>query len=146
MALALRVASALLGGTLVAQAGGKWIDLAGYRAGLEAFELFPSAVISVVAVAWASVELVAGVLLLLAASRRLPEPALWTGLSAAMLIAMAYTVVNGVTWARGIPVGNCTCFGVFLPQRLGLSVMIQDVLVVAWAGWLAVGRQALLRH
>jgi hypothetical protein len=80
------------------------------------------------------VEIVA--LLGLGASAVKPMRAVFiVGAAAAVADALAYAALTIGTKLRGIDVLNCTCFGAFLPQRLSASVLIQDVLMVAWTLW-----------
>jgi hypothetical protein len=42
-------------------------------------------------------------------------------------------------YLRGLAVGNCGCFGVYLTQRLSLFVLAQDALLLLYAALLLRG-------
>ncbi|GAB2882919.1 hypothetical protein GCM10027074_59230 [Streptomyces deserti] len=66
--------------------------------------------------------------------------------STAIAPVWAYTAVS-VVWSalavqayvRGLTVANCGCFGVYLTQRLGWFVLLQDALTLLYAGLLLRG-------
>ncbi len=129
-----RAAAALLGLLLGAQAIGKLMDMRLYIVALERFRAVPKIATTAVAIAWVAVELVA--LFGLGAAAAKPMRAVFlVGAAAAALDALAYAALTVGTRLRGIEVLNCTCFGAFLPQRLSTSVLIQDLVMVAWTLW-----------
>ncbi len=129
-----RIAVAVLGLLLGAQAVGKLLDMKLYVAALERFRAFPKSITPVVASAWVAIELIA--LAGLGASAAKPMRAVFlAGAAAASVDALAYAALTIGTRLRGVEVLNCTCFGAFLPQRLSTSVLIQDLVMVAWTLW-----------
>lgn len=129
-----RVFAAVLAVLLGAQAIGKLLDMRLYVVALDRFRAVPKSATLIVAIVWVVIELAALVGLGFAAVRPSRTVAL-VGATAAMIDAVAYAALTFGTRARGIEVLNCTCFGAFLPQRLSTSVMIQDVVMVAWTLW-----------
>lgn len=129
-----RIAVAALGLLLGAQAVGKLFDVKLYVVALERFRAFPKSVTPAVALVWIGLELVA--LAGLGTSAVRPTRAfLLAGSVAASIDALAYAALTIGTSLRGIEVFNCTCFGAFLPQRLSASVLVQDLVMVAWTLW-----------
>lgn len=141
-----RLAAGALALLVGAQALGKLLDVPLYVAALGRFHAFPPSVTPWVAIAWVAIELVAAVWLGAAAVRS-ARGAFLVGAAAAAADALGYAALTIGTTARGIAVLNCTCFGAYLPQRLSTSVLIQDVVMVAWTLWalrsaLRLGREA----
>lgn len=129
-----RIAAAVLGLLLGAQAVGKLLDMKLYVVALERFRAFPRNITAAVAAIWVAVELLA--LAGLGASAMRPMRAVFlAGALAALADALAYAALTIGTRVRGIDVFNCTCFGAFLPQRLSTSVLLQDLFMVAWTLW-----------
>ena len=129
-----RIAAAVLGLLLGAQAVGKLLDMKLYVVALDRFRALPKSMTMIVAIAWVAVELLA--LAGLGASAAKPMRTLFlVGAIAAAVDAIAYAALTIGTTARGIEVFNCTCFGAFLPQRLSTSVLLQDLVMVAWTLW-----------
>jgi hypothetical protein len=138
------VAALFLGLLALAQGMGKAMNMKGYEEGLAAFEFFPRKSLPVISKLWMLLEIFGGFLLTLASAAhfvpkfdvsRVEFPGA-VGLYVVAGLTLAYTIVNGVAWARRLPIANCTCFGTFFPQRLGLSVMLQDLGGMVWAGLL----------
>ncbi len=134
MSVPQRVLAAVLAVLLGAQAVGKLLDMRLYVVALDRFRALPKSATMTVAVLWVAIELLA--LLGLGATALRPSRTLaLAGASAALIDAVAYAALTIGTRARGIEVLNCTCFGAFLPQRLSTSVLIQDLVMVAWTIW-----------
>jgi hypothetical protein len=129
-----RISSAVLALLLGAQAVGKLFDMRLYVVALERFRAFPAGLTGVVAALWVLVEL-AALAGLGAAAVTTTRTALLVGALAAATDALAYAMLTIGTRLRGIEVVNCTCFGAFLPQRLSTSVLVQDLVMVAWTLW-----------
>jgi hypothetical protein len=130
----LRVSAAVLALIVGAQGIGKLFDMPLYRVALDRFRAFPTASLGVVSVLWVAVEIVGGIGLLgfaFSPSRKL----LMLGATLALVDTVAYAALTIGTRLRGIEVANCTCFGVYMPQRLSTSVLVQDLVMLAWAGW-----------
>jgi hypothetical protein len=131
-----RLSLAALGLLLGAQAVGKLADMHLYTVALGRFRAFPPRITPAIAVGWVCVELVALVALGQAAVTAGRPLAVWRiGSAAALFDAVAYAALTIGTWARGIEVFNCTCFGAFLPQRLSVFVLAQDLVMVGWTLW-----------
>ena len=135
MTTAQRLLAAVLGLLLGVQAIGKVYDMRLYVVALERFRAFPKGLTPIVAVLWVVVELAALVGLEAAAAVRPLRTTVLVGAIAAVVDALAYAVLTIGTRLRGIDVLNCTCFGAFLPQRLSTSVLVQDIVMVAWTLW-----------
>ncbi len=125
----------LMGAVFAAQAIGKLLDVGGYTAALAAFQLVPTSALSAVSVIWICAELTAAIALVAAGvasetSRPLRGLARF-GAGAALAISLAYAVLDVEGYARGLPIRNCTCFGVYLAQRLSWFVLVQEAYVMA---------------
>lgn len=134
MSVPRRVLAAVLAVLLGAQAIGKLLDMRLYVVALDRFRALPKSATMTVAVVWVVIELLA-LLGLGATALRPSRTVALAGASAALIDAVAYAALTIGTRARGIEVLNCTCFGAFLPQRLSTSVLIQDMVMVAWTLW-----------
>lgn len=129
-----RIAAAVLGLLLGAQAIGKLLDMKLYVVALDRFRAFPKGITPTITVIWVGVELLA--LAGLGASAVKPARVVFlVGALAACADALAYAALTIGTRLRGIEVLNCTCFGAYLPQRLSTSVLVQDLFMVAWTAW-----------
>lgn len=129
-----RVLAGVLAVLLGAQGIGKLLDMRLYVVALDRFRALPKSATVTVAILWVALELLA-LLGLGAAAIRPSRTLALAGATAALIDAVAYAALTVGTKARGIEVLNCTCFGVFLPQRLSTSVLIQDMVMVAWTLW-----------
>jgi hypothetical protein len=116
-----RVALAVL---LLAMAIGQLADIGGFADLLRDYELVGAAA-GAVAVAIPLAELAAASALL--AGRRL-------GGRLGLAVAVFWTGLGALAFARGLAVENCGCFGVYLGQELRWWVLMQDVyfLALAW--------------
>jgi len=118
-----------------AQGIGKLLDIKLYAAALGRFRAFSPKHLNGVAIAWTSTELVACICLGLSAINMNPL-VFKIGAVAAFLDALSYTILTVGTKLRGIEIANCTCFGVHLPQRLSIWVIIQDFVMLTWTAWI----------
>ncbi len=120
----------LLGLVFLATAIGKLLDNRGFAGVLATFDLLPLGPGGLLAVGLvlSLAELAAGLLLL-------------TGRRLGVAIAAVLSVVNLVAilsaLARGLPLANCGCFGVFLARPLTRTTPWEDValLVLALLAW-----------
>jgi len=131
-----RLAVRILIGTIVLGAGvGKALDLPGWVRVLDTYRILPEGGLWPVAVLVILVELALGGVLL--AGWRLPAAAV---LSVAM--HLGYAVLMLVSLYRGLELGNCGCFGVFLARPLTWITPIEDLIVAAlsWLLWLLARR------
>ncbi|WP_267241652.1 MauE/DoxX family redox-associated membrane protein [Streptomyces sp. PR69] len=54
-------------------------------------------------------------------------------------VALVWALLAAQAFARGLTVANCGCFGVYLTQRLSWFVLVQDALLLCYAGLLLYG-------
>jgi hypothetical protein len=123
-----------LGGLFLAQGLGKLADVSGYVEALARFPLVPVATARRVGLAWLGLELATGGALLALGLARRRGVVLRLAAAAAVLIAVAYATLAFHGYFAGAHVPNCTCFGVYLPQRLGMWVLLQEVVMLWWTG------------
>ena len=131
-----RWATTVLGGVLFAEGFGKLLDPGGYVAALEPFAVIYDSLLWPLGVLWLSVELVSG-LGLLVAGLALAPPKRFARISAGLAVAVtaAYLLMTGQAYLRGLEIENCTCFGVYLAQRLSWFVLVQDIYMIFYATW-----------
>jgi methylamine utilization protein MauE len=130
----IRWTTLLLGVLFFAQGLGKLLDVPGYTAALRRFPLVPAAAAHEVAVAWLCLELATGAALMVLGVVRGSVRALRIAAVATLLIAAAYATLAFHGYLVGADVPNCTCFGVYLAQRLGGLILIQEALMLWWTG------------
>jgi hypothetical protein len=124
----------ILGALLLAEGLGKLADPRGYVDALAGFQLVPASALWPIGMAWIAAELVFGVVLLVAGSRRVaPRQLALFAASGALVLQLGYATLSFSAWFRGIRVDNCTCFGVYLSQRLSLFVLAQDVYMLVFS-------------
>ena len=139
-------ATIVLGAILLAEGVGKLADPRGYFAALAAFRTFDPEILVAVGSAWTALELASGLALLIAGSTPLgARPLGRLGAAGALADAIAYALLLGSAFARGLSIDNCTCFGVFLPQRLSVWTLAQDASMLLFAA-LQLRRFAALPH
>ena len=116
---------------------GKFIDLRGYLEALLRFDVWGLATAPAVGSAWASLESASGLGLLAAGLSRAPRRgAALAAAVGAVLVSTGYATLTVSATVRGIAIANCTCFGVFLAQRLSPWVLAQDAYMVVMTVWL----------
>ena len=130
-----RLGAALLGVILFAQGTGKLFDPRGYFGALERFAVLPPLAVSTAGSIWIAAELAAGSGLVAASVAPHLRRLGLMGAVATLVDTLGYLFLTLTARVRGTWVPNCTCFGVFLPQPLSTSVLIQDVTMFAWAVW-----------
>jgi len=54
-------------------------------------------------------------------------------------VSLVWSVLAVQAYVRGLAVANCGCFGVYLTQRLGWFVLVQDTLTLLYVGLLLRG-------
>jgi hypothetical protein len=139
-----RWALTVFGLVFLAQGLGKAIDPTGYMAALDAFHVLEPAALSplklgALALTWTVVELLAGVALLYGGLARAPAKQLTlAGVTLALGISCTYLALDLGALARHLPIRNCTCFGIFLPQKLSWIVIAQEAVVIGLLSWLFV--------
>ncbi len=117
--LRLLVASILLATSL-----GKLLDVPGFVGVLRTYQAFPEWLLGPLAVFFVLVEL------------HLAEWLFWgrylrQAAAASIALHLLFVVQASVTLARGIPVPNCGCFGVFFARPLTLGTVLEDLVMVA---------------
>ncbi len=115
---------------LLVTGAGKLLDVRGFAEVLRSYDAFPARALLPLALAVPLAELLLSAWLL--SGRRL----LGAGLCS-MLLHFSYALWSAVSVLRGLRLGNCGCFGVFLPRPLGWSTVLEDLLVAGASGWLA---------
>ncbi len=98
---------------------------------LDTYEIAPAAALPWLAAVLILAEL-AGGLWLLSRPRSCALTPVWiyTG------VAVTWAGLAAQAFARGLTVDNCGCFGSFLTQGLGWFVLLQDALLLLYAGLL----------
>ncbi|WP_328399498.1 hypothetical protein OHS70_21620 [Streptomyces sp. NBC_00390] len=86
---------------------------------------------TVLAVALIVGELVCGVWFLARPRSRATVP-VWVFAG----VAVVWALLAVQAYARGLTVANCGCFGIYLTQRLSWLVLVQDALLLLYAGLL----------
>lgn len=121
---------------LVAQGAGKLASPTAYFTALSRFQVIPDGAEPIVGWMWIALELGAGAILSRAALQR--EPARTPALAAAVValaLQLAYAALSTSAYARRLPIANCTCFGIYLPQHLSWFVLLQDAYMIFFASW-----------
>ncbi|MBX9399222.1 hypothetical protein K4749_38035 [Streptomyces sp. TRM72054] len=127
----------VLGGLFVAMAAGQLVSFAQMPGILAAYGLVSGVGATALAVALIAGELVCGVWFLARPRSRARVPVwVFTG------VAVVWALLAAQAYARGLTVANCGCFGRFLPQRLSWFVLVQDGLLLLYAGLLLRGSTA----
>jgi hypothetical protein len=55
------------------------------------------------------------------------------------VVSVVWSLLAVQAYARGLTVANCGCFGIYLAQRLSWFVLVQDALMLFYAGLLLRG-------
>ncbi|MEV4918601.1 MauE/DoxX family redox-associated membrane protein [Streptomyces tirandamycinicus] len=119
----------VLGALFVAMAAGQLASLRQMPGILAEYGLVAGPAAAVLAVALIVGELVCGVWFLARPRSRALAPVLvFTG------VAVVWALLAVQAFARGLTVANCGCFGIYLVQRLSWFVLVQDALLLLYAG------------
>ncbi|NIL43666.1 intracellular growth attenuator family protein [Salinispora arenicola] len=120
---------AVLGAILTAMGLGQLVSWPAMPDILAAYRIGPAVVLPWLAAVLILAEL-AGGLWLLTRPRSCALTPVWiyTG------VAVTWAGLAVQAFARDLPVDNCGCFGRFLTQRLGWFVLVQDALLLIYAG------------
>lgn len=119
----------ILGGLYVAMGIGQLLSWQSMPEILGAYGVAPAEALPWLAAVLIAAELVAGVMLL-ARPRSSRLAPVW----AYTAVALLWTVLGVQAYARGLAVDNCGCFGLYLSQRLSWFTLVQDGLLLAYAG------------
>lgn len=121
----------VLGAVYTAMAMGQLTSFGQMPAILSAYGLVTGGVATVLAVALIVGELVCGLWFLARPrSKGLTPVWVYTGVS------VVWSLLAAQAFARGLVVPNCGCFGIYFTQRLGWLVLLQDGLMLLYAGLL----------
>ncbi|MFE1734494.1 MauE/DoxX family redox-associated membrane protein [Streptomyces bacillaris] len=121
----------VLGLLLAAMALGQSASFDAMPAILTTYGLTSGAASTALAVALISTETVTAVWFLARPRSRATTPVwLYTG------VAVVWAVLASQAFARGLVVDNCGCFGTYLPQPLRWYVLVEDALMLLYAGLL----------
>lgn len=127
----------VLGALFVAMAAGQLASFRQMAGILAAYGLVSGAGATALAVALIAGELLCGVWFLSRPRSRARVPVwVFTG------VAVVWALLAAQAYARGLTVSNCGCFGRYLPQRLSWFVLVQDALLLLYAGLLLRGSAA----
>lgn len=133
------VARLTVGGVLLIAGLLKVVDVTGMQVALNAYELFPFPVVSVLSYVIPWTEVIVGVLLVLG---------LFTRVSAIVsgLLFAAFIVGIAQAWARGLTL-DCGCFGgggeIDASETQYPQEIARDIGLLALAGWLSIRPRSL---
>ncbi len=122
--LASKVLQYLFGAIFVFTSIGKLLDNRGFAVVLEAYQIFPASVLLPLALLLSLFEFFLGIKLF--RGRALRSLA-----GVVICINAGYLALAAVTLARGIPIANCGCFGVFLARPLTTMTLVEDGVLLA---------------
>jgi hypothetical protein len=119
----------VLGALFAAMAAGQLASFGQMPGILAGYGLVAGSGATVLAVALIVGELVCGVWFLARPRSRAMAPVwVFTG------VAMVWALLAVQAYARGLAVANCGCFGIYFSQRLSWFVLVQDALLLFYAG------------
>lgn len=131
-----RWATTVLGVVLLAEGLGKLLAPAGYFAALARFGPFDTTAAATVGSLWMALEICAGAALLVGGlSDHPPRSIALLGAITALVLQLGYATLSTQAYARGLDIRNCTCFGVYLAQRLSWFVLLQDAYMIFYSSW-----------
>jgi Methylamine utilisation protein MauE len=115
---------------LLASAAGKFLDMPGFYAIVDSYDVLADQLVPALAWTLALSELVLAVWLLLGIETRLAALGV-------VAIHIAYISWVGLALLRGLSLPNCGCFGVYLARPLTAFTLLEDVvlLMLAVALW-----------
>jgi uncharacterized membrane protein YphA (DoxX/SURF4 family) len=127
----LRMAQIAIGAVFITAALSKIGDLDAFATQLHNYRMMPVWGENLVAMTLPWIELLAGLALLLGVRPR-------SGAFIVFTMMLAFTVIVGVAWARGLDV-SCGCFGKLSAAKVGAQKMIENL------GFLVLAAVAVLR-
>ncbi len=134
------VASLLYSLLLAAMASGQIADRDGFAEAIEGSRLLEGTAAAGASYALPSLELAVAILLL--ASRAGPRALGRAGGALGLALAVFWSTLAAQAFVRGLSVGNCACFGVYLAQELRWWVLLEDAYMLALA-WYAAANAGL---
>ena len=118
---------------MMASGIGKLLDMQGFYAVVESYQLLPSLLIPPAAWALTLLEIVVGL--------GLCVPRLWVLVTLTLPpLHVFYLLGLSSALMRGLSLSNCGCFGVFWARPLTMYSIVEDVVLLTWAVsfcWLA---------
>ena len=117
-----------VGLVLIATGTGKALDIPGFVEVIAAYRLVPDWFNPVLAYSLPFIELGTGLMLVSGFLLR-TGAGIAVGLHGLMISAVL------ITLSRGIEVENCGCFGVFFARPLGVTTLIEDLVMFALSIW-----------
>jgi Methylamine utilisation protein MauE len=127
LCMVLRMFFALL---LLASSAGKFLDMPGFYAIVDSYDVLADQLVPALAWALALSELVLAVWLLLGVETRLASLGV-------IALHIAYISWVALALVRGLSLPNCGCFGVYLARPLTVFTLLEDavLLMLAVALW-----------
>ncbi len=113
---------------LIATGTGKMLDMVGFVAVVDSYQLTPHWISVGLAYTLPFIELYTGLNLIMN-----PRPLLSAWI-ATLLHGLMLTAVS-ITLQRGIPVENCGCFGVFFARPLTVQTLFEDLFMLLMSVW-----------
>lgn len=110
---------------------GKALDIPGFVEVLITYQAFAEWMLYPIAIGMTATELIISIWLF--SGKRIAEAAL-----ASLALHTIFTLWATATYLRGIDIPNCGCFGVFLARPLDGWTIFEDLVMVAFSGWLFV--------
>ncbi|MGP4050432.1 MauE/DoxX family redox-associated membrane protein [Streptomyces sp. 2A115] len=124
----------VLGAVYTAMAAGQLASFGRMSGILAAYGLVTGAAATALAVALIAGELVCGIWFMARPRSNALVP-VWVFTA----VSMVWSLLAVQAYARGLTVANCGCFGSYLSQRLSWFVLVQDALMLFYAGLLLRG-------
>ncbi|MDI3422721.1 MauE/DoxX family redox-associated membrane protein [Streptomyces luteolus] len=121
----------VLGALCVAMAAGQIASFRQMPGILAGYGLVAGSGATALAVALVAGELVCGVWFLARPRSRTMAP-VWVFTA----VAVVWALLAAQAYARGLAVANCGCFGIYLAQSLSWFVLVEDALLLFYAGLL----------
>lgn len=119
----MRVLQYFVASVLLVSAIGKLLDNRGFAQIIETYQIFPVEIILPLGLLMSLTEL--GLSLWIFSGRKLHLAALSSTILNTGFIVWLFTAMY-----RGLELGNCGCFGVFLARPLGWVTIIEDVVMI----------------
>jgi uncharacterized membrane protein YphA (DoxX/SURF4 family) len=128
--LASFVVRVILGLTFVLAGFAKALDTRSFLLTVQQLDLFPASAILPAAIVVIACEICFGLALLVGFQTRISA-----GLLAALLLSFVAVISFALVHGKAV---DCGCFGSMASERLGVSVLLRDILMIAGCLWLIV--------